>query len=419
MRVAGKAKPRKREGLAEAWDCTDRIFQSVPDTAWYDRPVPVRHRLLFYLGHVEAFDWNLMAPIGFTLPSFHQEFNRLFAFGIDPQADQLPNDKPSDWPSVDEVRQYVIQIRKTLEGVSNEISSLLLDVAIEHRLMHAETFTSLLHNLDQPLPLGARSLLSAKVSSPAPVPVMIDIPAGTATLGRRRRSIGSEDGIGSDGFGWDNEFHEHLVVVPSFAISKYKVTNAQYLTFVEAGAAPPFFWRRRHNRWFWRTLWGEIPLPLDWPVYVTHQEAAAYASWAGKFLPTEAQFHRAAYGTAMGEERRYPWGAAPPEAQRGNFNFQRWDPISVTASPLGESAWGVAQLVGNGWEWTATVFGPFPGFQPFPFYPGYSAPFFDGDHFVLKGGSSHTAARLLRRSFRNWFRPGHPYVYAGFRCVDN
>ena len=103
----------------------------------------------------------------------------------------------------------------------------------------------------------------------------------------------------------------------------------------------------------------------------------------------------------------------------GNFDFRYWDPIPVTATPLGDSAFCVSQLVGNGWEWTTTAFQPFPGFQPFPFYPGYSAPFFDGDHFVLKGASPRTAARLLRRSVRNWFRPNYPYVYAGFRCVDN
>jgi formylglycine-generating enzyme required for sulfatase activity len=99
----------------------------------------------------------------------------------------------------------------------------------------------------------------------------------------------------------------------------------------------------------------------------------------------------------------------------GNFNFASWDPVPVTASPTS----GFAQLVGNGWEWTSTVFQPFPGFEPFPFYPGYSANFFDGDHYVMKGASARTAACFLRRSFRNWFRPDYPYVYAAFRCVEN
>jgi len=188
---------------------------------------------------------------------------------------------------------------------------------------------------------------------------------------------------------------------------------------VHAGAEPSPFWTRRGDQWYWHAMAGTIPLPLDWPVYVTYEQAKAYAQWVGKTLPTEAQFHRAAYGTPTGEERLYPWGNEPPDERRGNFDFRHWDPIPVTATPLGDSAFGVSQLVGNGWEWTTTPFQPFPGFQPFPFYPGYSAPFFGGDHFVLKGASPRTAARLLRRSFRNWFRPNYPYVYAGFRCIEN
>ena len=103
----------------------------------------------------------------------------------------------------------------------------------------------------------------------------------------------------------------------------------------------------------------------------------------------------------------------------GNFDFHHWDPVDVNATPAGDSASGVSQLVGNGWEWTATKFGPFPGFQPLPFYPGYSQNFFDEEHYVMKGGSPVTAACMLRRSFRNWFRPNYPYVYASFRLVED
>jgi formylglycine-generating enzyme required for sulfatase activity len=91
----------------------------------------------------------------------------------------------------------------------------------------------------------------------------------------------------------------------------------------------------------------------------------------------------------------------------------------VNAFPAGQSAFGVADLLGNGWEWTSTLFAPFPGFQPFPFYPGYSADFFDGKHYVMKGGSARTAACMLRPSFRNWFQPHYQFVYAGFRCVSD
>ncbi len=186
-----------------------------------------------------------------------------------------------------------------------------------------------------------------------------------------------------------------------------------------SGAAAPHFWVERNGEWFYRGMFEDVPLPLDWPVWVTREEAEAYAKWRGAALPSEAQFHRAAYGEAGGGERPYPWGEQTPSSEHGNFDFARWDPEPVTASPGGASAFGVEQTVGNGWEWTATEFGPFPGFQRFPFYPGYSANFFDGHHYVIKGGSPRTAASLLRRSFRNWFRPDYPHVYAGFRLVEN
>jgi formylglycine-generating enzyme required for sulfatase activity len=165
-------------------------------------------------------------------------------------------------------------------------------------------------------------------------------------------------------------------------------------------------------------MFDNIPLPPDWPVYVSHAEASAYAQWVGKSLPTEAQWHRAAYGTPEGSERQFPWGSDAPSRTLGNFDFERWDPTPVGAFPLGRSAFGVADLIGNGWEWTATRFAPFPGFEPFSFYPGYSANFFDDQHYVMKGGSARTAACILRRSFRNWFQPHYQYVYAGFRCVS-
>ena len=219
----------------------------------------------------------------------------------------------------------------------------------------------------------------------------IDIPAGEAQLGLEKGA-----------FGWDNEFNAHRVHVPAFSIGKHKVTNGEYLEFVRQGAAAPFFWTQRNGEWFLRGMFEEFPLPLDWPVYVTHDQAQAYASWRGASLPTEAQFHRAA--CLAGED---------PSA---NFDFRRWDPEPVQS---GDSAAAVpSQMAGNGWEWTSTVFAPFVGFEPFPFYKNYSEPFFDGQHFVLKGASPVTAARLTRPSFRNWFRRAYPYVYATFRLVE-
>ena len=166
-------------------------------------------------------------------------------------------------------------------------------------------------------------------------------------------------------------------------------------------------------------MFEELPLPDAWPVYVTWAEANAFARWKDLRLPTEAEYHRAAFGTPDGRERSLPWGDSPADLVPGNFDFGRWDPEPVGSRPEGASAFGVHDLIGNGWEWTSTVFGPFDGFSPLPSYPEYSAEFFDGAHFVMKGASPVTSRFLVRRGFRNWFRPRYPYVYATFRCAED
>jgi formylglycine-generating enzyme required for sulfatase activity len=390
--------------LHSARASTDHLFSLLAQEALYEKPIPERHRLIFYLGHLEAFDWNLFRGTALDLPSFHPTFDRLFAFGIDPEPGKASSDAASDWPSVAEVTDYNRRTREMMDGAMPEIPDNMAQVAIEHRLMHAETLAYLMHSLayDRKTaaasqPANARAAVSAE---------MIEIPAGMATLGRTR-----------DRFGWDNEFDEHTIYVPAFRITKYKVTNGEYLAFVREGAGAPHFWSRDGDRWMYRGMFETIPLPLDWPVYVTQEQAAAYARWRGRALPTEAQFHRAAYAGAEEIEREFPWGNTFESAPV--YDFARWDPAPVTATPENDSALGVSQLVGNGWEWTSTVFAPFPGFEPFPFYPGYSRDFFDGAHYVIKGASPRTARRFLRRSFRNWFRPNYPYVYATFRLVEN
>src|SRR5262249_49368305 len=145
----------------------------------------------------------------------------------------------------------------------------------------------------------------------------------------------------------------------------------------------PRFWKPQGDGWICRTMFADLAFQPSWPVYVSHAEAEAFARWKSKSLPTEAQFHRAAFGTPSRTERAYPWGNDAPASHHGNFDFHSWTPASVDAHPAGTSAFGVAGLVGNGWEWTSTPFVPFAGFKPFEFYPGYSADFFDGKHFVM------------------------------------
>ncbi len=427
--------------LCQARSVTDDLFQIVNSKALYDRPIPERHRIVFYIGHLEAFDWNLIGGQALSLGTAHQEFDRLFAFGIDPVGGGLPDDKPSDWPQLAEVHAYNLHVRERIGNLLKREAQIpesqwrypeeaILNVAIEHRLMHAETLTYMLHQLSHDRKMAPRSYQPIDPRPKSPITSqMIDIPAGTATLGIQR---------GGEAFGWDNEFERHTLHVPAFAIANHKVTNWEFLSFVREGGYDdrrfwdnadwawikeheidhPRFWLKREDQWFYRAMFEEVPLPLDWPVYVSHAEASAYARFVGKSLPTEAQFHRAVYGTQEDLERAYPWGDQPPDASRGNFDSQVWDPVAVGSYPDGRSAFGLDDTLGNGWEWTSTPFTPFSGFEPFAFYRGYSADFFDGKHFVVKGASPQTAASMLRRSFRNWFQPHYPYVYASFRCVN-
>ncbi len=282
-------------------------------------------------------------------------------------------------------------------------------MALEHRLMHLETLAYMFHNFAHELKNIPAVTVPNGDFRPETQNEWRDVPEGEAVLGKPQDSS----------FGWDNEYEEVRASVPAFRIQRYSVTNGEYMRFVKDGAPMPHFWRERDGAIYCTGMFEELRLPLDWPVYVTQLEAEAYATWVGKSLPTEQQFHRAAYCSPSLEGRQYPWGNDVPTRKNGNFDFTRWDPEPVYVTPAGDSAFGVSQLVGNGWEWTRTPFGPFPGFEPRATYPGYSLNFFDGEHYVLKGGSPRTAARLLRRSFRNWFRRDYPYVYATFRCVEN
>src|ERR1700746_2779298 len=167
---------------------SDALFNIVKPDAIFERPIPERHRIIFYVVHLESFDWNLLHENVFGLKSFHPEFDRLFAFGIDPVGGGLPTDQPSDWPLLEAVRDYVSKIQAALGekladgslesfGVSRDGFPLdtLLNVAIEHRLMHVETLAYMLHQLplDRKVPQKELSHLATS----AVVPRMIEIPS--------------------------------------------------------------------------------------------------------------------------------------------------------------------------------------------------------------------------------------------------
>jgi len=391
----------RREWL-QALAHTDALFALVSDRTLRERPIADRHRLIFYIGHLDAFDWNQLARGVLDAPAFNAAFDGLFERGIDPPPGQAPADRPADWPALSEVRAYVARVRQELDRLWGLLPEDRLLTALEHRWMHAETLAYLLHAMD---PERKRAPVHRPPLAPLPPPQpgWVRISAGRATLGQQRGA-----------FGWDNEFPRHARPVDAFDLARHKLTNGEYLRFVlEGGSAPPF-WQRRGSDWWLRRMFGAVPLPLHEPVYLTHRQAADYARWVGARLPTEAEWQWAAYGAA----RPYPWGDdAAALASRAHADFAGWDMLPVNAQPRGATPDGVQQMLGNGWEWTATPFAGFDGFAPRSYYPGYSADFFDGEHFVLKGASPRTAARLARPSFRNWFRHDYPYAYTTARLV--
>ena len=397
---------------------TQALFDLVRDDAYYSRPIDLRHPIVFYEGHLPAFSFNTLVKRGLGGASIDPELETLFARGIDPSEDDAGRTVRHRWPSRATVQQFAAEadrcVRAALERSDLDRAgdpllhrSEAVFAILEHEAMHQETLLYMWHRLafdQKQRPSGYRPVTDGDVPSQA----WIEVPAGRATLGV------NEDQLP---FAWDNERPRHAEDVAAFAVQRHDVTNAAYLEFVNSGAPPPMFWERRDGEWYWRGMFDLVPLPRSWPVYVSQAEATDYASWRGWRLPTEAEFQRAAYGTPEGLERQHPWGSAAPARAHGVFDFASWDPQPAGSHPAGRSAWGIDDLVGNGWEWTRTIFAPFPGFRPLASYPEYSADFFDGEHFVMKGASPVTARELIRPTFRNWFRPRYPYVYATFRCV--
>ena len=400
---------------------TRALFDLIDPAAYYSRPIALRNPIVFYEGHLPAFSIISLINRGLGRDGVDPLLEALFARGIDPESIDTATPRSgadTRWPAREEVLAFA---RAADELILDAILTAPFDesrpamrhlealfTALEHEAMHQETLAYMWNRLPHEQKIRPEYLPYER-KAPVPAYQAVRIPAGRATLGASHGAIP---------FGWDNEFDEHVVDVGAFDVDVHSVTNADYLPLVEAGdVEPPAFWLKQDGQWFWRGMFENIPLPASWPVYVSLEGAQAYARSKGRRIMTEPEFHRAAYGTPSGEERAHPWGPNPPDRSKGQFDFASWHPVAAGSRPATASAWGVHDLVGNGWEWTSTVFAPFAGFEPMVSYPEYSAEFFDGQHYVLKGASPVTAKELIRRSFRNWFRPNYPYVYAKFRTV--
>lgn len=392
------------------------LFSLLEPEAFNKAAIPLRHPIRFYAGHLAAFNANQIQNAGLIAHSPSKELSALFARGIDPEnLSAAEKVAITQWPERPIVSDYVDQVDALTEAAfRRDEKREVLYTCLEHEEMHQETLVYLMHQLTFDLkrkPAGPQRSES--------VPVALDrspirVPAGEALLGAR---LGAE-------FGWDNEYPPHDVWVDGFELDSHKVTNSEFRTFIDAGGYDdralwpehlwqelqfesrrhPQFWLNQNGAWYYQGMFEAIPLPETWPALVSHAEASAYARWKGCRLPTEAEYHRA--GELGGQTAPQP-----------SSDLESWDFHAVNDAALQRDSRGLVELVGNGWEWTSTVFAGFPGFQPMPHYPGYSADFFDGRHFVVMGASPATPRVLIRPSFRNWYRENYQYAYTTFRCA--
>ncbi|MFQ5600873.1 MAG: selenoneine synthase SenA [Candidatus Krumholzibacteriia bacterium] len=416
-------------------DARERTLKLVADLADERLTVPrmdIVNPLLWELGHVAFFhDVFLLQNLDST--PFHLE-------GAENLYDSFKVDHDDRWglplPSRRETLSYMGRV---LERVVHRLGSrdptaaetYCYQLSVLHEDMHGEAFTYMRQTLEYPAPrLGLHPGGAQPGAEPAGGDV--EVPGGTFRLGATPDAP----------FVFDNEKWAHPVEIDPFRIARVPVTNAEFAEFVDDrgyqradlwshqgwvwrvknGADRPVYWCRGGDGWLRRNFDRFVPLEGEAPVvHVNWYEAEAYCNWAGRRLPTEAEWEMTASaepapdGNGITErKRRYPWGDAPPSPERANLDSRFLGCVAVGAFSSGDSAFGCRQMLGNVWEWTASDFYPFPGYVVDSPYREYSAPWF-GSRKVLKGGAWATRSRLVSNTFRNFFQPHRRDVFAGFR----
>jgi formylglycine-generating enzyme required for sulfatase activity len=414
-----------RDWFDAVWRRSDELFGLIPDDKWHERPIGLRHPILFYLGHLPAFTWNQIVRGALDGGNLDERLDHLFARGIDPEDEAAAGTQSIEsWPSVAETIEYRDLVRRATREAIDEVlgrphdllcaRGRVLHLVLEHEMMHHETLLYMLAECPSGM-IGRPSTVAPPESGDGKPAEVCGIAAGKAVIGADWDEID---------FGWDNEFGREVVEVPGFRIDSLPVRNIDWLQFWrDRGSDEQLFpqsWVRVDDELQVKTVFGPVPFDLaaGWPVQVSGEQARQYCQAVGGRLPTEAELRRAAYTTPEGSRRTYPWGDEAPTPRHGNFGFSGWYPAPVGSRPEGASAWGVMEIVGNGWELTETPFAPLPGFQAWArTYPGYSADFFDDAHDIVFGASWATDLKLLRPSFRNWYRRNYPYPFTSFRVV--
>jgi iron(II)-dependent oxidoreductase len=413
--------------LGEARARTIALLEPLPDEELVGQHSPLMSPLVWDLAHTGFFEelW-LVRRVGRERPILDRdELYDAFQHGRAERA-ELPLLTPT------EARDYLARVRERTLAVLertelDESDPLLRDgyvfaMLVQHEHQHVETMLATLNLREAEYPF-------AEPPAPSSAPLRaaeVLVEGGPFPMGTGDRTAA-----------YDNEREQHEVDVSAFWIDAAPVTNRAYLAFVEAGgyedprlwgpdgwawrnesdAVHPAFWAREGDGGWSRTRLGRREeLPLEEPVqHVCWYEADAYARWAGRRLPTEPEWEKAASWEAAGAKRRFPWGEAQPDEQRANLAL-RFGPVAAGSLPAGESPCGARQLMGDVWEWTASDFRAYPGFEAFP-YPEYSEAFFGPDYKVLRGGSWATHPAAIRTTFRNWDFPVRRQIFAGFRCA--
>jgi iron(II)-dependent oxidoreductase len=387
--------------------------------------------LVWDLAHVGNYEelWLLRAAAG--VDPMRPEIDDIYDAFEHPRAERptLPLLAP------DEAQAYLRVVRDkvldSLDHIRFDPTNPLLDngfvygMVVQHEHQHDETMLAT-HQLRR----GSAVLTDLPPDTAPPdvarLPAEVLVPAGEFAMG-----------TSDDYWAYDNERPQHDVFVPAFWIDTTPVTNRAYVSFVEAGGynderwwtpmgwvwrcesgrRTPAFWHRDGGQWLRRRFGRVEPLPLDQPVqHVCAHEADAYARWAGRRLPSEAEWEKAAsWDPRTGRKRRYPWGDKDPTPRRANLGQRHHQPAPTGSYPEGASAYGARQLVGDVWEWTSSTLASYPGFRSFP-YKEYSEVFFGPDYRVLRGGSWATDPTACRSTFRNWDYPIRRQNFAGFRC---
>jgi iron(II)-dependent oxidoreductase len=408
--------------LRDSHLATLRCHRHLGATQWIGPYLPIVNPPLWEVGHVAWFleRWCLRHPSGFDTPSKVPDSDALY--------DSMRIVHPARWflalLSPETTLAYLEHVTAAVldrieSGRAAPEEAYFIELSLYHQDMHNEAFRYTRQTLGY----------ADDIESDPDVPMEPgDQPAGDVRIPGGRLMLGSTR---SDGWVFDNEKWAHEVEVPGFEIARCAVTNREFAQFVddrgydrrplwtpegwawklEAGRRAPVYWRRREG-WEQRVFDRWKPLEPEAPVvHVNAYEAEAYCRWAGRRLPTEAEWECAASTVEGGPgKRRYPWG---DEAQPGHANLNSAGVAAATAFAAGDSGWGCRQMLGNVWEWTSTPFAPYLGFSVDP-YEDYSRPWFH-THRVLRGGSFATSPRIARNAYRNFHTPDRADIFAGFR----